>query len=65
VKRFTTLIKEFTASTPLADYEFYQDRLRETLDQLLSLDDDIQDCLDDNTYATDVEVIEGYAESAK
>jgi hypothetical protein len=43
--RFTTLIIESTDSTPLDDYEYYRDRLQETLDQLVSLDDDIQDFL--------------------
>jgi hypothetical protein len=63
--RFTTLIRESTTSTPLEDYEYYQDHLRETLDQLLSLDNDMQDLLDDSKYTTDVEVCEEYIDSTK
>jgi hypothetical protein len=44
--RFTTLIIESTDSTSLDDYEYYRDRLQETLDQLVSLADDIQDLLE-------------------
>jgi hypothetical protein len=63
--RFTTLIMESTASAPLENFQYYQDHLRETLDQLLSLDNDIQDFLDDNEYMTDVEVAEEYINSAE
>jgi hypothetical protein len=56
---------EFTVSTPLEDYEYYRDRLRETLDQLLSLDNGIQDLLDDSEYTTDVEISEEYIDSAQ
>jgi hypothetical protein len=54
-----------TASTPLEDYEHCRDRLRETLDQLLSLDYGIQDPLDDSEYTTGVEVAEEYSDSVK
>jgi hypothetical protein len=65
VTRFSTSIMESTASTPLEDYEFYRYRLQEILDQLLSIDNDIQDLLDENEYTTDVEVAEEYSEVAK
>ncbi|PNF36861.1 hypothetical protein B7P43_G08875 [Cryptotermes secundus] len=54
-----------TSSTPLEDYEYYRDRLQETLDQLLSLDSDIRDLLEDKEYTTDVEVAEEYIDLAK
>jgi hypothetical protein len=65
VTRFSTLTMEFTTITPLEDYEYYQDCLQETLDQLLSLDNDIQDLLDDSEYTTDVEVAEEYIDSTE
>ncbi|PNF29782.1 hypothetical protein B7P43_G10691 [Cryptotermes secundus] len=63
--RFTTLVRESTASTPHEVYEYYRDRLRETLDQLISLDNDIQALLDNSEYTTDVEVSEEYIDLAK
>jgi hypothetical protein len=60
VTRFTPLIMESTTSTPLEDYEYYRDCLQETLDQILSLDNDIQDLLEDSEYTTDVQVAEDY-----
>lgn len=65
VTRFSTSIRKSTASTPLEDYEYYRDRLQETLDQLLSLDSDIRDLLEDKEYTTDVEVAEEYIDLAK
>ena len=65
VTKFSTSIRKSTASTPLEDYEYYRDRLQETLDQLLSLDSDIRDLLEDKEYTTDVEVAEEYIDLAK
>jgi hypothetical protein len=62
---FATLITESTASTPFDDYEYYPDWLRETLDQLVSLDNDIQYLLEDSEYTADVSKSEEYIDSAK
>jgi hypothetical protein len=63
--RFTTLLNEFTANTPLVNYEHYRGRLRETLDELIRLDNAIQDLLEDSEYTADVETCEGYIDSTK
>jgi hypothetical protein len=63
--RFITAINESTENTPLDDYEHYRDRLQETLDQLIRLDDAIQDFLEDHEYTVDVETCEEYTDSAK
>jgi hypothetical protein len=60
--RFTTLINEFTASTPLDDdYQHY----RRPLVQLIQLDNAIQDILRDNEYTADVETCGEDISSAK
>lgn len=47
VTRFITLINECTDTTSVDDYQHYGSRLKETLDKLVSLDDNIQDLLSD------------------
>jgi hypothetical protein len=62
---FVTEVGRFTDTTALEDYEYYQDRLREALGQLTSLDDEIHELIDDSEYDVDVQKCEEYIESAK
>jgi len=41
ITRFVTEVGNFTDTTTLEDYEYYKDRLQETLGRLTSLDDEI------------------------
>jgi hypothetical protein len=65
VTRFATAVNDSTEETTLEDLEHYRNRLQETLDHLTSLDDSIHGSLNDTEYATDVESLEAYIESAK
>ena len=63
--RFMTAINEFNDTTSLDDCQHYKDRLQDTLDKLVSLDDSIQDLLTDTEFDADVEKCEEYIDSAK
>jgi len=58
---FITEVGNFTDTKTLEEYEYYKDRLHETLGRITSLDDEIHDLLDDREY--DEEYIE-YAKRA-
>jgi hypothetical protein len=45
ITRFVTEINGFTETTSVADYQYSQGRLQETLDKLVVLDDAIHDLL--------------------
>jgi transcription elongation GreA/GreB family factor len=65
ITRFVTEVGTFTDTTTLEDYEYYKDRLHETLGRLTSLDDEIHELLDDSEYDADLQTCEEYIESAK
>jgi hypothetical protein len=65
VTRFTTTINGFSDTTTLDDVEHYRDRLQETLDRLTTLDDSIQNLIEDEEYAMDVDTCEEYIERSK
>jgi hypothetical protein len=65
ITHFVTEVGKFTDTTPLDDYEYYKDRLKETLVRITSLDDEIHDLSDDNEYEADLPKCEEYIESAK
>jgi hypothetical protein len=64
ITRFVTEVGKFTDTTTIEDYEYYQDRLREGLGRLTSLDDDIHELIDDSEYDADVQICEEYMEYA-
>jgi len=49
----------------LEDCEYYNDRLREMLGLLTSLDDKVHELIDDSEYDVDVQICEEYIECAK
>jgi hypothetical protein len=51
ITRFVTEVRKFTDTRTLEDYEYYQDRLRETFGRLTSLGDD-------NEYDADLQTCE-------
>jgi hypothetical protein len=65
IARFATQVGTFTDTTTLDDYEYYKDRLHETLGRLTSLDDEIHELLDNSEYDADLQTCEEYIESAK
>ena len=65
VTRFVASINALEDSSPVDDYEYYHERLRETLDKLIVLDDTIQDRLSDEEFDADVAKCEEYVDSAK
>ena len=65
VTRFVASINALEDSSPVDDYEYYHERLRETLDKLIVLDDTIQDRLSDEEFDADVTKCEEYVDSAK
>ena len=62
---FVMEVGNFTDTTTLEDYEYYKDRLHETLGRLTSLDDEIHQLLEDRVYDADLQKCEEYIESAK
>jgi hypothetical protein len=65
ITHFATEVGKFTDNTTLEDYEYYQDRLRETLRRLTSLDEEIHELMDDSKYDADLQKCEECVESAK
>jgi hypothetical protein len=65
ITSFVTEVGRFTDTTALEDYEYYQDRLREDLGTITSLDDEIHELIDDSEYDADVQKCEEYIECAK
>jgi transcription termination factor NusB len=65
ITRFVTEVENFTDITTLEDYEYFKDRLHETLGRITSLDDQIHELLDDSEYNADLQRCEEYIESAK
>jgi hypothetical protein len=59
ITRFVTEVGKFTDTT-LDDYEYYKDRLHDTLGRLTSLDDEIHELLDDSEYDADLQKCEEY-----
>jgi hypothetical protein len=53
-----TELGKFTDTMTLEDYEYYQDRLRETLSRLTSLDDEIHELMDDSEYDANLQKYE-------
>jgi len=64
ITRFATEVGRFNDITAPEDYEYYQDRLREALDRLTGLDDEIHELNDDREHDADVQKCEEYIESA-
>jgi hypothetical protein len=60
ITRFVKEVGKFTDTTSLEDYEYYEDRLHETLGRLTSLDDEIHELLDDSEYDKDLQKCEEY-----
>ena len=60
ITRFVTEVRKFTDTTTLEDYEYYKDRLHNSLSQLTSLDDEIHELLDDSEYDADLQKCEEY-----
>jgi hypothetical protein len=58
ITRFVTQIGKFIDTTTLEDYEYYKDRLREILDRLTKLDDEIHELPDDSEYDADLQKCE-------
>ena len=56
--RFSALLDIFSDSTSLDDFEHYRGRFQETIDGLISLDDDIHDLLSDDEYEEDIKACE-------
>jgi len=65
ITHFITQVRKFTDTTTLEDFEYYKDRLHETLGRLTSLDDEILELLDDSEYDADLQKCEEYIQSAK
>jgi hypothetical protein len=63
--RFSATLEGFEDSTPLDDLEHYRERLKETLDRLISLDDSIHDLLPDKEYEEDIHTCEEYIDKTK
>ena len=60
ITRFVKEVGKFTDTTTLEDYEYYKDRLHETMGRLTSLDDEIHELLDDSEYDKDLQKCEEY-----
>jgi hypothetical protein len=65
ITRFAKSINSFTGDTSLEDHEYFQGRMKETLERVLKLDDCIHDFLSDDEYYADVEICEDYIDVAK
>ena len=63
--RFAHQINVSDHSTPIDELQYLSERLDETLANLLTLDNAIQDLLDDEEYANDVPICEEYIDSSK
>ena len=61
IRKIENAQKERLLSGPTS----YNDTLRETLDRMTSLDDEVHELLDDSEYDADVQKCEKYIESAK
>jgi hypothetical protein len=55
-----TEVGKFMDTTTLEDYEYYEDRLHETLGRPTSLDDEINELLGDSDYDADLQKCEEY-----
>jgi hypothetical protein len=53
IPRFVTEVHKYTDSTKLEDCEYYNDRLRETLNRQILIDDEVHELLDDSEYDAD------------
>ena len=60
ITRFETEVGKFTDTTTVEDYEYYKDMLHETLGRLTSLDDEIQELLDDSECDAELQKCEEY-----
>jgi hypothetical protein len=58
ITSFITEVGKFTDTTTLEDYEYYKDKLHETLGRLTSLDNVIHKFLDDSEYDVDLQKCE-------
>jgi hypothetical protein len=65
ITRFSNIITSFTEETSPEDCEYYKDRIAETLERLVKLDDDVHDVFSDSEYDGDVTTSEEYIEAAK
>ena len=63
--RFVSLINALDDSTPTEEVEYCQDRLQETLKELIALNDKIHDLLDDIDYEADTQVCKEYTLKCK
>ena len=63
--RFAHQINVSDHSTPIDELQYLSERLDETLANLLTLDNAIQDLLDDEEYANDMPICEEYIDSSK
>jgi hypothetical protein len=59
------ILDGFDDSTPVDDLEHYCGHLQETLDRLISLDDNIHDLLSDKEYEEDINACEEYIDRTK
>lgn len=65
VTRFLADIGKLTDDSSLEDFQYYRERLQETLVRLTSLDDEVHEQLDDGDYEADVQKCEEYIDSSK